>query len=92
MENIHIILAVIFGGAFVLVLVLSLYFNVFDKEGDEKSKSGSGFWKFILCIIIVLAGFMLLGMCGGDNAPWKPRHTYMQKPKQNNVNSIIFFT
>ena len=74
METIHIIIAVIFGAAVVFALACSLYFNVFEKEDSNGNKSGGGFWKFMLAVVLVILAFALLGMCS-DGTPWTPRHT-----------------
>ena len=74
METIHIIIAVIFGASVVFVLACSLYFNVFEKEDSNGNKTGGGFWKFMLSIVLVILAFALIGMCS-DGTPWTPRHT-----------------
>ena len=77
METFQIIVFVIFGGVSVLFLACALYFNVMDKsEKTGKEDTPSKFiGKLILAIIIVLVCFFLISMCGGDGAPWQPRHT-----------------
>ena len=75
METLQIIMAIIFAGAFIMTLAFSLYFNVFEKEDKKGNKSEGGFGKLILAIIIIIAIFILIGMCSGDGMPWSPRHT-----------------
>lgn len=87
LDNIQIVVAVIFGIAFILFLASIVYFQIFEKDGKEP-KGCAG--KFILCIILVLAAFFLVSMCGGNNAPWQPRHTQLVNPELKEVNTLIF--
>lgn len=89
LDNIQIVVAVIFGIAFILFLASIVYFQIFEKDGKEP-KGCVG--KFILCIILVLAAFFLVSMCGGNNAPWQPRHTQLVNPELKEVNTFIFTT
>lgn len=74
LDSIHVVIAAFFGIAFVFVLACVVYFNAFEKEGKENSPSGC-MVKFILSVIIVLAFFFILSMCGDSGEDWKPRHT-----------------
>jgi hypothetical protein len=74
MDDIQVAVGVIFGIVVVGALAISLYVNVFEKEDEKGNTSGGGFWKFLLCIVIVIIVFCLIGMCG-DGSPWSPRHT-----------------
>lgn len=87
LDNIQIVVAAIFGIAFILFIASIVYFQIFEKDGEEP-KGCVG--KFILCIILVLAAFFLISICGGNNAPWQPRHTQIEKPVLNVVNELNF--
>lgn len=89
LDNIQIVVAAIFGIAFILFIASIVYFQIFEKDGEEP-KGCVG--KFILCIILVLAAFFLVSMCGGNNAPWQPRHTQLVNPELKEVNTFIFTT
>lgn len=90
LETLHIIVAV--GCAIVVVFVLAylLLINWQEKSGKQDEPAGSCLVRLLVCIIVVLLGFALLGKCGGGGGEWEPRHTYIQKPVQNNVNVFIF--
>lgn len=87
LDNIQIIVAVIFGIAFILFIASIVYFQIFEK--NDKEPKGC-VCKFILCIILVLAAFFLVSTCGGNSAPWQPRHTQLVNPDLKNVNILIF--
>lgn len=88
LDNIQVIVGVIFGIICIISLASFLYFQIFEKDGEEP-KGCVG--KFILCIILVLAAFFLVSMCrGNDNTPWQPRHTQIKKSELNDVNNIVF--
>ena len=95
METFQIIVWVIFGVGFLIFLALALYFNAFHNPEKEKEETPLGcFGKLLVCVLIILACLFIISMCtsGLNNAPWEPRHTYIQKPMQKNVNNIIFTT
>ena len=86
METLQIIIWIIAGGGFIIFLALVLYFNVFEKSDnkDKGDKPISCLLKLLLCVLIVIAFFFILGRCGGGNAPWKPRHTQLIQTYQKN--------
>ncbi len=94
METLQIIYFFIVGIGFVIFLALALYFNVFDKSENGKEDTPLGcLGKLFVCILIVLACLFIISMCGGNNAPWEPRHTHIiEKPMQSFVKTFIFNT
>lgn len=80
MDTIQIILGVIFVSAAVLIVACGIYFSVFDKrEEGSKEKLNNGCLKFILCIILAIVAFILLGICTRGDV-WEPRHTQTIMP------------
>lgn len=90
----------IFGLFGFIFLVAILYSKIADKtKGDEETKNC--LWPFVLAIsIAALFGIKNCKGCegssngGGGGGYWDntPRHTQIQKPTQNNVNSYTFHT
>lgn len=65
-----------------------------EKEENDNFKFGC---LLIILSIVVVILLNLVSTCMGadhnpfeDDTPWLPRHTYMQKPMQNNVNSLMY--
>ena len=68
--------------------------KVFNKA-DKEAKKGNGKWLGAI-LIIVIAGWIIISVlqCSScskqdfDSNNWEPRHTQIEKPTQNNVNTI----
>ena len=94
METIQVIIGVIFGLFFLMGVVALVYNALFDdtnsKKEESKTKNSSSVGKIVVSILIVLVIFMVMGMCTNNNdsgEAWPPRHTYIEKPALNTVNT-----
>lgn len=70
-----------------------------ERENEEKSSCIAKIFLFVLLFVLPIFIMGLVQKCTGskynpleDNTPWSPRHTQLQKPSQNNVNSCTFHT
>lgn len=73
----------------VLLMVGIVWAFLYEGNAEETKPSGC-FKQFIVSIFVVIMILCAFKFCHTDNSRWKPRHTYIQKPSLNNVNTLIF--
>lgn len=85
----------IFGLIAGFAIVMAIFGAIFDKaekEADKGNGSCLGALFIVIGIAVVIMWIMQLKDCSNSfhGSGWEPRHTYIQKPTLNNVNSLIY--
>jgi len=95
MSDSTVIVVAIVGFLFLFFIFPHIMGAAFDKADKEASKGNGG----CLWAILIIVGVAFVIMCVSQlkecenqdmDIKWSPRHTYIQKPSLNNVNTLIF--
>lgn len=90
LDTIHIVMAVIFGIGFLMCIIIPIWLH-FEEKSNSKDKKSKSCLNLVAAALLVIAGFVILGMCSKHGGDWEPRHTQNVKYQQKNVNHIFLY-